>query len=70
MQALKETATNAVNTITSTVSTMSLPKTYKAAVFETKGGPLVFKDFELKPPPAGEVSFDAHTITVKHMFAN
>ncbi|ORY10278.1 alcohol dehydrogenase [Clohesyomyces aquaticus] len=34
---------------------MSLPKTYKVQVFEEKGQPLVLKEFELKPPQAGEV---------------
>ena len=33
----------------------SLPKTYKVAVFESKGTPLVFKDFDLKLPENGEV---------------
>ncbi|KAF2105992.1 alcohol dehydrogenase [Lophiotrema nucula] len=34
---------------------MSLPKTYKVQIFEEKGKPLVEKELELKPPPAGEV---------------
>lgn len=55
MQAIKDTATEAVNKITNTISTMSLPKTYKAAVFEEKGKPLVFKQFDLTPAPKGEV---------------
>lgn len=33
----------------------SLPKTYKAAVFETKGSDLVLKDVELKQPSHGEI---------------
>ncbi|KAI9783234.1 MAG: hypothetical protein M1839_004074 [Geoglossum umbratile] len=33
----------------------SLPKTYKAAVFESKGAPLVIKDLPLELPKAGEV---------------
>lgn len=55
MQALKETATSSYNQIVSAVSNMTLPKTYKAAQFEEKGGPLVFKEFDLTPPKAGEV---------------
>lgn len=34
---------------------MTLPKTYKAAVFEKANAPFVFKDIELKQPSAGEV---------------
>ena len=34
---------------------MSLPKTYKAAVFEKKGEPLVFKQLDLKLPQPGEI---------------
>ena len=33
----------------------SLPRTYKAAVFEKKGEPLVFKDVDLKEPGEGEI---------------
>ena len=33
----------------------SLPKSYKAAVFEKKGQPLTFKDVELKGPGDGEI---------------
>lgn len=33
----------------------SLPKSYKAAVFEKKGQPLTFKDVELKEPGDGEI---------------
>jgi len=33
----------------------SLPKTYKAAVFEKANSPLVLKDVELKHPSAGQV---------------
>lgn len=32
-----------------------LPKTYKAAVFEEKGKPLVIKDIELKKPEDGQI---------------
>ncbi|OTA99731.1 hypothetical protein M426DRAFT_67245 [Hypoxylon sp. CI-4A] len=34
---------------------MSLPKTYKQAVFKAQGQPLVLEDTELKPPSHGEV---------------
>lgn len=33
----------------------TLPKTYKAAVFEAKGGKPTLKDVELKPPGKGQV---------------
>lgn len=32
-----------------------IPKTYKAAVFKEKGGPLVFEEIETKTPEEGEV---------------
>ncbi|EMR81815.1 putative alcohol dehydrogenase protein [Botrytis cinerea BcDW1] len=37
------------------ISTMSLPKTYKAAVFEKANAPFVIKDVELTQPSANEV---------------
>ena len=33
----------------------TLPETYKAAVFESKGAPLTIKDLPLELPKAGEV---------------
>lgn len=33
----------------------SLPKEYKAAVFESKGAPLTFKQVKLEQPKDGEV---------------
>lgn len=55
MQTLRETATSSYNQLVSAVTNMSLPKTYKQAVFKEKNGPLIFEDVELKPPPKGEV---------------
>ncbi|KAF7911407.1 uncharacterized protein EAF01_002914 [Botrytis porri] len=37
------------------ISTMSLPKTYKAALFEKADSPLVIKDIELRQPSVNEV---------------
>lgn len=34
---------------------MTLPKTYKAAIFKEKGAPLTLEDVELKHPGAGEI---------------
>lgn len=49
MQTIKDT----INTIAANMT--SLPKTYKAAVFEEANAKLTFKDIELKQPQAGEV---------------
>jgi hypothetical protein len=38
-----------------TSKTMPLPKTYKAAVFESANSPFVLKDIELKHPSQGQV---------------
>jgi D-arabinose 1-dehydrogenase-like Zn-dependent alcohol dehydrogenase len=46
---LKNTAQTAIANMT------SLPKTYKAAVFEKANAPLILKDVPLKQPSAGEV---------------
>src|SRR4051812_7408709 len=37
------------------MSSPSLPKTYKAAVFESTGAPLTLKDLPLKMPKPGQV---------------
>lgn len=42
-------------TVLSKITSMTLPKTYKAAVFESKGAPLTLKDVELKMPGPGQV---------------
>ncbi|QSZ36378.1 hypothetical protein DSL72_006254, partial [Monilinia vaccinii-corymbosi] len=39
----------------SSLSTMSLPKTYRAAVFEKADAPFVLKDVELRQPSANEI---------------
>lgn len=44
----------------------SLPKTYRAAVFKTKGGPLTIETLELKDPPEGEVLIKVETCGVCH----
>lgn len=55
-ESILQAGKDAINTISNRVSAMSLPKTYKAGAFEEAHGPLVFKDYELTPPKAGEVS--------------
>ncbi len=44
----------------------SLPKTYKAAVFEKNGGPLVLKDIELKHPEEGQILVKVEACGVCH----
>ncbi|KAI9770395.1 MAG: hypothetical protein M1840_003281 [Geoglossum simile] len=44
----------------------TLPKTYKAAVFESKDAPLVLRDLPLEPPKAGEVLVKALATGVCH----
>lgn len=50
---LPETLNSASQSVIASMT--SLPKTYKAAVFEKKDGPLTIKDIELKKPEAGQV---------------
>lgn len=45
---------------------MSLPKTYKAAVFEKAGQPLVFRDIDLKQPEAGQILVKVEACGVCH----
>ncbi|KAH9213462.1 putative alcohol dehydrogenase [Leptodontidium sp. 2 PMI_412] len=44
----------------------SLPKTYKAAVFETVNGPLTLKDIPLKAPSSGEVLVKVIAVGICH----
>ena len=47
-----------------------LPKEYKAAVFESKGAPLTFKQVKLEKPKDGEVCFSVsrglHSSRARH----
>lgn len=45
---------------------MSLPSTYKAAIFEEAGKPLTFKNLELKQPKDGEVLVKVEACGVCH----
>ncbi|KAK3390656.1 chaperonin 10-like protein [Podospora didyma] len=45
---------------------MSLPKTYKHAVFKTKGGPLILEDAPLQLPSAGELLIKVEACGVCH----
>ncbi|KAK8182097.1 chaperonin 10-like protein [Phyllosticta capitalensis] len=45
---------------------MSLPKTYKAAVFEKTNSPLVIKELELKQPQEGQILIKVHACGVCH----
>lgn len=49
MQTIKDT----IDTISANMTT--LPKTYKAAVFESQGAKFTFKDYDLKKPEVGQV---------------
>ena len=50
---------------------MSLPKTYKQAVFKQQGAPLAIEDAELTPPGHGEVlvKVEACGVCFSDMFA-
>lgn len=50
---------------------MSLPKTFKQAVFKTAGGPLVVEDVEMSLPGRGEVlvKIEACGVCFSDMFA-
>lgn len=48
----------------------SLPKTYKAAVFEKTGQPLTFKDIELKHPEDGQILVKVEACGVCHSDAH
>ena len=54
MNTLSNLPTILKDTAQATIANMSLPKTYKAAVFEKKGAPFAIKDLELKKPSTGE----------------
>lgn len=45
---------------------MSLPKTFKHAVFKEKGGPLVVEETELKSPVKGEILIKVEACGVCH----
>jgi len=44
----------------------SLPKTYKAAVFESRGAPLTIREVELKLPEPGQVLVKVIAVGVCH----
>lgn len=50
---------------------MTLPKTYKHAIFKEQGAPLTLEDVELKHPGAGEilVKVEACGVCYSDMFA-
>jgi D-arabinose 1-dehydrogenase-like Zn-dependent alcohol dehydrogenase len=55
MSAIPTTLSSLTNTVQASLAKMSLPKTYKAAVFTEKGGQLKIQERELKLPQRGEV---------------
>lgn len=56
MNTISNLTTSLKNTAQAAIINMtSLPKTYKAAVFEKANAPLTIKDYDLKMPAAGEV---------------
>jgi len=60
------TVTNFAQTAQATITSMTLPKTYKAAVFESANSPLVIKAIELKEPSVGEVLVKVLAVGVCH----
>jgi hypothetical protein len=46
--------------------TMTLPKTYKQAVFKEKGGKLSIEEVELKSPPKGHLLIKVEACGVCH----
>lgn len=55
------------NTAQSIIANMTpLPKTYKAAVFESKGAKLTIKDIDLELPEAGQVLVKVSATGVCH----
>jgi len=56
MNTISNLPTTLKNTAQTVIANMtSLPKTYKAAVFEKADAPITLKDVELKHPGPGEV---------------
>ncbi len=55
LQNIQDTLQSVTQSAIATMTSPSLPKTYKAAFFEKANSPLVIKDVELKMPGAGQV---------------
>jgi len=55
LQNIQDTLQSVTQSAIATMTSATLPKTYKAAVFEKANTPLVIKDVELKMPEAGQV---------------
>jgi len=55
LQSIGNTLQSTTQRVIATMTPASLPKTYKAAVYEKVNSPLVIKDVDLKMPEAGQI---------------